>query len=144
MNKIKKPVESIGNILIYDNENIKYYSGILFSINFDNEFITSEYLNGRIDTTMFCVNLNATLGNYEELENIKLDDTTMKRIAKFNKCQEIKRLDEDIEKKQNKIKELDKFLQDKEKRIKKLKELVANIYEIDVNDDEEHEDEYYD
>ena len=147
MKKIKKPVTSIGNILIYDDENITYYKGVPFSISIENEYITNRNTDGSIEPIRTGIILNAELKDYEELENIKLDDTTMKRIAKFNKCQEINRLDKEIKKKQNKIKQLDDFLQDKEKRIKKLKEFVADIYEINVNDNEyedEYEDEYYD
>ena len=140
MNKAKKPVYSTGNLIIYDDKNIVYYSGVPFTIDFENEFITNRYLNGENDTILTGVNLSARLSGYEELENIKLDDTTMKRIAKFNKSQEIKRLDKEIEDKKKTIKELDEFLQDKEKRMKKLKEFVANIYEIDL--DEDYEDNY--
>lgn len=141
---MKKPINSIGNILIYDDKNIKYYSGILFEIDFEPEFIKNIYLDGQTDTITAGVNLNARLCSYEENDNIKLDDTTMKRIAKFNKEQEIKRLDKKIEDKKNTIKELDDILQDKEKRLEKLKEFVANLYEIDVNNNYEDDDEYYD
>ena len=51
----------------------------------------------------------------------------MRRIAKYNKEQEIKRLEHEIENKKERIKELDDILQDKEGRIEKLKEFVANI-----------------
>ena len=67
----------------------------------------------------------------------------MERIAKFNKEQEIRRLDEEIKEKKEKIKELDDILQDKDKRVEKLKEFVANIYNIDINDDEEDYDDFY-
>lgn len=40
------------------------------------------------------------------------------------------------------IEDLNK-LQDKDKRVQKLKEFVANIYNIDINDDEEDYDDFY-
>ena len=77
----------------------------------------------------------AHLLGFEKIENIKLDDTLMRRIAKFNKEQEIKRLEHEIENKKERIKELDDILQDKEGRIEKLKEFVAIIYDIDLEDE---------
>ena len=65
----------------------------------------------------------------------------MKRIAKFNKEIEIKKLDETIKNKQEKIKELDNLLQDKEKRWNKVKDYIKNIYNISLEDD--YDDEEY-
>lgn len=58
----------------------------------------------------------------------------------YNKEVEVKRLDNTIKEKQNKIKELDDILQDKEGRVKKLKEFVANIYNTDLDEDNEDYD----
>lgn len=74
------------------------------------------------------------------LDNIMLDETTMKRIAKYNKEVEVIRLDNAIKEKKNKIKELDDILQDKEGRVKKLKDFVAKIYDIDLDEDDEDYD----
>ena len=146
MKKLKKPVNSLGNILIYDDENIKYYSGVPFSIDFEHETMTYNCSDSDYSRTISIgVNLNVRLNNYEESNNIKLDDTLMRRIAKFNKEQDIKKLDEVIKEKKEKIKELDDILQDKEKRVDKLKKFVANIYDIDIDNDDEYDDEeYYD
>ena len=137
---MKNPIK-IPRIIIYDDESMQYitgYSGnVCVEVNSDkyynlNEPFPSHIIKNRIFT---CAIDDAKL-----LDNIKLDPTTMERIAKFNKEQEIRRLDEEINKKKEKIKELDDILQDKDKRVQKLKEFVANIYNIDVNDDDDEED----
>ena len=84
--------------------------------------------------------MTAKINNYKEGENIVLDDTTMKRIAKYNKTADLKRLDKIIAEKEEKIRELDALLTDKEKRWKKIKDFVANIYDIDVNEDDDYVD----
>ena len=131
-------------ILIYDNENMIYLTGFYGSldISYETDDYTTLYDESSIrviDKTIFTCEIDDT----KQLDNVKLDPTTMKRIAKFNKEQEIKRLDEEINKKKEKIKELDDILQDKDKRVQKLKEFVANIYNIDINDDEEDYDDFY-
>ena len=85
-----------------------------------------------------------TISNYEELENIKLDDTTMRRIAKFNKEIDIQKLDKKIKEKKEKIKELDDILHDREGRINKLKKFVAELYDIDLSDEDDEDYDYYD
>ena len=133
--KIDRPT-----ILIYDSENMIYLAGFYGSldISYETDDCTALYDESIrvIDKTIFTCEIDDT----KRLDNVKLDPTTMERIAKFNKEQEIRRLDEEINKKKEKIKELDDILQDKDKRVKKLKEFVANIYNIDVNDDDDEED----
>lgn len=130
------------NILVYNDEYMIYYDGVLASFNkeplideFDEEYFKHSILVG--------TNIRFSVPNLEQHETIKLDDTLMKRIAKFNKEVEIKKLDETIKNKQEKIKELDDLLQDKEKRWKKVKDYIANIYNIDLEDDYDDE-EYWD
>lgn len=136
--KIDRPT-----ILIYDSENMIYLAGFYGSldISYETDDYTTLYDESIrvIDKTIFICEIDDT----KRLDNVKLDPTTMKRIAKFNKEQEIKRLDEEINKKKEKIKELDDILQDKDKRVRKLKEFVANIYNIDITDDEEDYDDFY-
>lgn len=136
--KIDRPT-----ILIYDSENMIYLAGFygILDISYETDDYTALYdeLIRVIDKTIFTCEIDGT----KRLDNIKLDPTTMERIAKFNKEQEIRRLDEEINKKKEKIKELDDILQDKDKRVRKLKEFVANIYNIDINDDEEDYDDFY-
>lgn len=133
-----------GNILIYNDKDIKYYKGVPMSLDIYSNY--DEY-QGITDDCKTMIPLGSTLtaeiSNFEELDNIMLDETTMKRIAKYNKEVEVKRLDNTIKEKQDKIKELDDILQDKEGRVKKLKEFVANIYNIELNEDDEDYD-YYD
>lgn len=136
--KIDRPT-----ILIYDSENMIYLAGFYGSldISYETDDYTALYDESIrvIDKTIFTCEIDDT----KRLDNVKLDPTTMERIAKFNKEQEIRRLDEEINKKKEKIKELDDILQDKDKRVKKLKEFVANIYNIDVNEDEDDYDDFY-
>lgn len=132
--KINKP-----KVLIYDDENIKYIVGDLAT--FDHEPQIEYYDLGEhkkaISVRTIC---NFALDESKLLDNIMLDETTMKRIAKYNKEVEVTRLDNTIKEKQDKIKELDNILQDKEGRVKKLKEFVANIYNIDLDEDDEDYD----
>lgn len=138
---IKEP-----RILIYDDENMNYRVGscgsfdILFAPPIE---ITSWRDIERKYIPAPTASFECTISNYEELENIKLDDTTMKRIAKFNKEIDIKKLDKKIQEKEEKIKELDDVLHDREGRIDKLKKFVAKLYDIDLSDEDEDYD-YYD
>ena len=136
MKKSKKLPKSVfGDIIIYNDEDIYYYQGSLISIDMDTNYLDYNSLDGdyrRIEDGMI---MTAKINNYKEGENIVLDDTTMKRIAKYNKTADLKRLDKIIAEKEEKIRELDALLNDKEKRWKKVKDFVANIYDIDVNED---------
>lgn len=130
------------NILIYDDENITYYQGTWTSIeqSFPN-YIESSYIS---DYTPRIIPMNydihITSNDLEQLDNIKLDETIMKRIAKYNKQKECQRLDKEIKQKEEKIKELDDLLQDKEKRWNKVKDYIKNIYEISLDEDYDDED----
>lgn len=126
MNDIKIP-----RVLIYDDENMTYFVGDLI------RWKTSFY-NGIIDETK----AEIFIQNGESLNNIELDSTTMKRIAKFNKEQEITRLDKVIKEKEEKIKDLDDILQDRSKRVEKLKEFITDIYNIPIDDGEYDYDDY--
>ena len=128
-------------LIIYDDKNISYITGNIYEINVEPHYL--EYDNGGAFKQYFETSktYSVTTNNSINNETIKLDDTLMKRIAKFNKEVEIKKLDETIKNKQEKIKELDDLLQDKEKRWKKVKDYIANIYNIDLEDD--YDDEEY-
>lgn len=133
-------------ILIYDDENMQYRVGNMgdFDIFVDAPIeITGHRDYERKFIQPLTQLFRCTVSNYEELENIKLDDTTMRRIAKFNKEIDIQKLDKKIQEKEEKIKELDGILQDREGRINKLKKFVAELYDIDLSDEDEDYD-YYD
>lgn len=133
------------NIIIYDDENIKYITGYVGSVETKCDAIECRYIDGSSDYVQPLTSIfTAEITNSECLDNIKLDDTTMKRIAKFNKEQEIKRLDEKIKNKKEKIKELDNIIIDKDKRIEKLKKFVSELYDIDIDDEYDEYDEYDD
>lgn len=132
--EINKP-----KVLIYDDENIKYIVGDLAT--FDHEPQIEYYnLEGHKEATPIRTICNFALDESKLLDNIMLDETTMKRIAKYNKEVEVERLNDKIKEKKYKIKELDDILQDKEGRVKKLKEFVANIYNIELDEDDEDYD----
>lgn len=147
MTKVSKkifPRYETGNILIYNDKDIKYYKGVPMSFDISTNYVEYQGITADCKTMIpLGSTLTAEISNFEELDNIMLDETTMKRIAKYNKEVEAKRLDNTIKEKQDKIKELDDILQDKEGRVKKLKEFVANIYNIDLAEDDEDYD-YYD
>lgn len=130
------------NIIIYDEKEMKYINGVLSAISIDNKAYNYQTVDGIIHNEVIGRTLIAQMPVSEETETIKLDETLMRRIAKYNKEVEIKKLDEIIEEKKKQVEELDNNLKDKEKRWKKVKEFVANIYEIELEDEEE--DCYYD
>lgn len=141
--EIKTGVPKTMNVLCYDDKNIVYYDGCITSFEMNTIIDSGMFVDGETYNHLVGYDVYMRVPNLKKHDNIKLDDTTMKRIAKFNKEQECKRLDEEIKEKEEKIKELDDLLQDKEKRWKKIKDYVANIYEIDL-DDEEDDYECYD
>ena len=129
------------NILVYNDDCLIYYDGVLASFDKENIWDEGYFMTGEHYQYLIGTNIRFTIPNLEQNETIKLDDTLMKRIAKFNKEVEIKKLDEKIKNKQEKIKELDDLLQDKEKRWNKVKDYIFNIYNIDLEDDYD-DDEY--
>jgi len=132
------------NILCYSEDDMFYYHGVPTIFDYKPEIVTYDWIEIPYKrTTISPYNaMEIQTNGFEKLDNIMLDDTTMKRIAKFNKTQECKRLDKEIKEKEERIKELDDLLQDKEKRWNKVKEYIKNIYEINL--DEEDSDDYYD
>lgn len=127
-------------ILIYDDKNINYREGYMGNL----EMVVPEYIEHTLieDTETRRVldrdyTFSCQINNYEEHDTIKLDPTTMKRIAKYNKEQECLQLDEKIKEKEEKIKELDDILNDRENRVKKLKDYIKNIWNIDLNEEED-------
>lgn len=127
MNDIKIP-----RVLIYDDENMTYFVGDM--IRWETSFYDYETI-GETKAEIF-------IQNGESLNNIELDPTTMKRIAKFNKEQEIIKLDKVIKEKEEKIKDLEDILQDRSKRVEKIKEFIANVYNIPIDDGEYDYDDY--
>lgn len=143
---IKKHINN-PKILIYDDENIQYIVGTVGNFGINNgepiEITAPKDFERQYISPMYNY-FECEIRNCEQLDNIMLDETTMKRIAKYNKEVEVKRLDNTIKEKKDKIKELDDILQDKEGRVKKLKEFVANIYNINLDEDDEDYDHYDD
>lgn len=138
--KVEEFVPKATNVIIYDDKNIMYYQGAFTYFEQKANIDSGMYISGETYHNIMSYSIILDVPNLEQLDNIMLDETTMKRIAKYNKQQECKRLDKEIKEKQDKIKELDNLLQDKEKRWNKVKEYIKNIYEIDVYED----DDYYD
>ena len=122
-------------LIIYDDKNINYITGNVYEINVEPHYLEYDGEGAFKQYFETSKTYSVTTNNPVNDETIKLDDTLMKRIAKFNKEVEIKKLDETIKNKQEKIKELDDLLQDKEKRWNKVKDYIANIYNIDLEDD---------
>ena len=128
------------NVLMYDEENMEYFQGVITEITAEPNTYTCDSILDGIHTYISSWNVNFVASNLHEMNNITLDDTTMKRIAKFNKIQEINRLDEKIKEKKEKIKELDALLKDKEKRWEKVRDYIKNIYDIDPDEDDYDEE----
>lgn len=132
-------------ILIYDENNISYKVGYCASIDVD----CGTPIDAIIGNYRKCILpmssvLTCQISNYEELNNIELDETTMKRIAKYNKEIDIKKLDKEIEEKKEKIQRLESILEDREKRVDMLKKYIAEIYDINIKEDENDDDDYGD
>lgn len=126
-------------VIIYDDNDIQYIVGDGASFEWEPQYSTYETFDGSRTTFPFGVKVTLGLNNGEILDNIRLDDTLMKRIAKFNKEQEIKRLDDEIAKKKEEIKEIESILNDRTVRLKKLKEFIANIYDMDIEDEDDED-----
>lgn len=134
--KDKYPHSFVANVLIYNDEMVNYRHCVPISIDAEPRCVICD--NGYYQESKPIYNtITIQTSCYEELENITLDPTTMKRIAEFNKSQQCKRLDKEIKEKQEKVKELDDLLKDKEKRWNKVKDYIKNIYEIEIDDYEE-------
>lgn len=136
-NKILPTEISKPRVIIYDPEHIQYIVGVGAGFEYEPQFMTVENMDGSVQH--FPLNSIITMGvnNVECLDNIKLDETLMKRIAVFNKEQQCKRLDEEIREKRKRIKEIEAVLEDREHRLTKLKEFIRHIYELDIDDDDD-------
>ena len=125
-------------VLIYNDNNISYIEGFLLNLETNPNVETVRDIDGTDKTTISSINYNLLVSYPEQKDYIELDSTTMKRIAKYNKEVEIEKLNEEIKIKEKEIKELDNKLQDKEKRWEKVKKYIANIYDIDIKEDENY------
>ena len=127
-------------IILYNDKDLLYFTGNINTYKVKENYIDVTTL---ADTNINKIKLNTEIygqvHGYQS-QTIELDETLMKRIAKYNKEAEIKKYDEIIEDKQKKIKELDNILQDKEKRVDKIKEFIADIYDINIEEDDYDED----
>lgn len=129
------------HIIIYDKDNLIYYEGYggYLGAAYDSIVYHSiedgsiQYLPPR-DYEFSCCVMNAKRKNY-----VDLDDTLMKRIAKYNKEVEIQKLDEDIETKKKHIEELDNILNDRNKRVNMLRKYIANIWNISINEEDKED-----
>lgn len=135
MNQIKAP-----HIIIYDDEHLEYIEGIVGD--FESFSGTIECMSLDEPGVIRCIpdrdaTFQCTINNMSTSEYIKLDETMMRRIAKYNKEVEIEKLNKEIESKKEEIKELDDKLQDREQRWEKVKNYIANIYDMDLNEEDE-------
>lgn len=117
-------------VIVYDDENIKYLTGYMGDCRYEPIYVNDRIIPTSIRQSFDITDINRT-------DTIQLDETLMKRIAKYNKEKECQQLDEKIKEKKAKIKELDDILTDRVGRVEKLKEFIAKIYDIDLYDDED-------
>lgn len=130
-------------MIIYNDKDINYITGDVFETIVKPNYITYEEPNGMNRYIPTSRTFSVVTNNPINEETIKLDETLMKRIAKYNKEKELQNIDKKIKEKQEKIKELDDILKDREKRVEKIKKYIANIYDIDILNDEDEDEEYY-
>ena len=131
-------------MIIYNDEDISYITGNIYEINVEPHYLECASVDTYEKHIEISKTYSVTTNNPINNETIKLDDTLMKRIAKFNKEVEIKKLDETIKNKREKIKELDDLLQDKGKRWDKVRKYIEDIYNIDLEDDYDDEEDWED
>lgn len=67
-------------------------------------------------------------------ETIKLDETTMKRIAKYNKEIELESIQMEIESKKKELKALEEKIEDRKERINIIHKLTGKIYKLDLDE----------
>jgi len=144
MKEIPKEV----NVLVYDDKDLYYKTGLLVKIEYNQDElidITTSRDNYKKVVPARRAYLQLEVNNFKENDCIKLNDTLMKRIAKYNKEVEVQKVEEKIKIKKKQLKELEEKIEDREQRWKKIQEFVANIYELPLEDDEDYNDyEYYD
>lgn len=129
------------HVIIYNDEDIHYITGDVLVEHIEPVIEESHYLGDSIQQKPINRTFTFTIENSFETDTIKLDETMMKRIAKYNKEKELQKIEEQIKEKEKQIKELDNKLQDKEKRWQKVKDYIANIYDLDLEEDDD--DDYY-
>ena len=101
MMKKNKELFRMPNVILYDDENIVYYRAALVGYDCENDYYTYINCDGKASYFPNGATITMRTSSGEQTDNIQLDDTLMRRIAKFNKEQECKRLDEEINKKKN-------------------------------------------
>lgn len=133
------------NVIIYNDKDMIYREGFLSSFESNTNISEEKWLDGSSSTFIHGYTDTIICQHNGEKQSIELDPTTMRRILKYNKEVEIEKLNKKIENKKEQIKELDNKLKDKEKRWEKVKQYIANIYDLDLEEDyNEDEDDYYD
>lgn len=128
------------HIIIYNKDEMYYTEGELTSMEVTPSIIDSPY--GGVIAQRPYIKTYTTCED-EPKEYIKLDDTMMKRILKYNKEVEIKKLNKEIEQKKAEIKELENKMEDRKQRTKKVEKYIKDIYELDLNNNDDDDDDYY-
>ena len=129
------------HIIIYNKDEMYYTEGELTNMEVVPTTIDNPY--GGVVAKRPYIKTYTTCED-EPKEYIKLDDTTMKRILKYNKEIEIKKLNKEIEQKKAEIKELENTIEDRKARCDKVKNYIENIFDLDLDNDYEEDDDYYD
>lgn len=126
-------------ILIWDEDNLVYYEGNCGSFELIPDMIKYRTLDGNNINVLQGgdTNFSCSISNLEEKNNVDLDPTLMKRIAKYNKEVDITELDNIIKDKEKHIKALDDILNDRTKRVDKLTKYICNIWNIDIEEDDD-------
>lgn len=81
--------------------------------------------------------LTIKLTSFDANETIKLDDTMMKRIAKYNTEIELRKVEEKIKSQERKLKKIEEKIEDREQRWKKIQDFVSDIYELPLEDEDD-------
>ena len=125
------------NVIIYNDKDMIYREGFLSSFESNTNISEERWLDGSSSTLIHGYTDTIICQHNGEKQSIELDPTTMQRILKYNKEVEIEKLNKEIKNKREQIKELDDKLKDKEKRWEKVKQYIANIYDLDLEEDDD-------
>lgn len=129
-------------VIIYNDKDMIYREGFLSKFESTSNIIEERRIDGSRNTFIRGYTDIITCQHNGKKQYIELDPTTMKKILKYNKEVDIEKLNKEIESKKKEIKELDDKLKDRENRWEKVKQYIANIYDLELEEDYDDDDDW--
>lgn len=118
-------------VIIYNDTEMETFQGILKSIETeDMQFVQGETLDGtRYSVPIQPRNMEIIAMVTDRV--IELDPTTMKRIAMYNKSEDLKGLNDEIKKAKKRLKELKDDVKNQSEKLDNLKEFISHFIDCD-------------